>query len=79
MRPTNSGQAYEMTLTEGLRFERRMFHGLFATNDQKEGAYHSTEIIMRRADLLLHRYGCIRGEEEGELHKYIMFRINMSY
>jgi enoyl-CoA hydratase len=29
--------AYEMTLAEGLRFERRMFHGLFATNDQKEG------------------------------------------
>jgi len=29
--------AYEMTLAEGLRFERRIFHGLFATNDQKEG------------------------------------------
>ena len=29
--------AYEMTLAEGLRFERRLFHGLFATNDQKEG------------------------------------------
>lgn len=28
---------YEMTLTEGLRFERRIFHGLFATKDQKEG------------------------------------------
>ncbi|PPQ70516.1 hypothetical protein CVT26_013974 [Gymnopilus dilepis] len=29
--------AYEMSLSEGLRFERRIFHGLFATNDQKEG------------------------------------------
>jgi hypothetical protein len=29
--------AYELTLAEGLRFERRIFHGLFATNDQKEG------------------------------------------
>lgn len=29
--------AYELTLTEGLRFERRLFHGLFATQDQKEG------------------------------------------
>ncbi|KAF8995459.1 ClpP/crotonase-like domain-containing protein [Cyathus striatus] len=29
--------AYEMTLAEGLRFERRIFHGLFATKDQKEG------------------------------------------
>jgi hypothetical protein len=23
--------SYEMTLTEGLRFERRIFHALFAT------------------------------------------------
>ncbi|KAH9911585.1 ClpP/crotonase-like domain-containing protein [Fomitopsis serialis] len=29
--------AYETTLSEGLRYERRIFHGLFATNDQKEG------------------------------------------
>jgi len=29
--------AYETTLTSGLRFERRIFHSLFATNDQKEG------------------------------------------
>ncbi|KIY65549.1 ClpP/crotonase [Cylindrobasidium torrendii FP15055 ss-10] len=29
--------AYELTLNEGLRFERRIFHGLFATKDQKEG------------------------------------------
>ena len=26
-----------MTLAEGLRFERRLFHALFATHDQKEG------------------------------------------
>ena len=30
-------RAYETTLTEGLRFERRLFHGTFATEDQKEG------------------------------------------
>lgn len=29
--------AYEMTLAQGLNYERRVFHGLFATNDQKEG------------------------------------------
>ncbi|KAG5192556.1 ClpP/crotonase-like domain-containing protein [Tribonema minus] len=29
--------AYELTLTEGLHVERRMFHSLFATEDQKEG------------------------------------------
>lgn len=29
--------SYEMTLDQGLRFERRMFHSLFALEDQKEG------------------------------------------
>ena len=30
-------RAFEQTLGEGLRFERRLFHSLFATEDQKEG------------------------------------------
>ena len=30
-------RAFETTLAEGVRFERRVFHGLFATEDQKEG------------------------------------------
>jgi enoyl-CoA hydratase len=30
-------RAFETTLNEGVRFERRMFHSLFATEDQKEG------------------------------------------
>ncbi len=30
-------RAYETTLSEGVRFERRLFHGLFGTADQKEG------------------------------------------
>ena len=30
-------RAYESSLAEGLMFERRNFHGLFATEDQKEG------------------------------------------
>jgi enoyl-CoA hydratase len=29
--------AYETTLREGVRFERRVFHSMFATDDQKEG------------------------------------------
>jgi enoyl-CoA hydratase/carnithine racemase len=29
--------AYETTLTEGVRVERRLFHSLFAFDDQKEG------------------------------------------
>ena len=30
-------RAFEMSLAEGVRFERRVFHSLFATADQKEG------------------------------------------
>ena len=30
-------RAYETTLAEGIRFERRVFHSTFATQDQKEG------------------------------------------
>ncbi|MEO3386616.1 enoyl-CoA hydratase [Mesorhizobium sp. CAU 1741] len=30
-------RAYETTLSEGLRFERRVFHSMFALDDQKEG------------------------------------------
>ncbi|MCL4149904.1 UNVERIFIED_CONTAM: hypothetical protein GTU68_009894 [Idotea baltica] len=30
-------RSYETTLSEGLLFERRVFHSLFATQDQKEG------------------------------------------
>ena len=30
-------RAYETTLSEGVRFERRVFHSTFSTEDQKEG------------------------------------------
>ena len=30
-------RAYEVPLTEGVLYERRVFHSLFATDDQKEG------------------------------------------
>jgi enoyl-CoA hydratase len=30
-------RAYETTLAEGIKFERRVFHATFATDDQKEG------------------------------------------
>ncbi len=36
-------RSYETTLAEGVRFERRMFHALFATEDQKEGMDAFTE------------------------------------
>tara|TARA_R110002072_G_scaffold129077_1_gene267377 strand:+ start:147 stop:923 length:777 start_codon:yes stop_codon:yes gene_type:complete len=36
-------RAYETTLSEGVRFERRLFHSTFATEDQKEGMAAFTE------------------------------------
>ena len=30
-------RAYEAALSDGMMFERRLFHSLFATDDQKEG------------------------------------------
>ena len=29
--------AYEMGLSEGIKYEKRLFWGTFATSDQKEG------------------------------------------
>jgi enoyl-CoA hydratase len=36
-------RAHETTLAEGMRFERRAFHAMFATHDQKEGMAAFTE------------------------------------
>ena len=44
--------AFELTLAEGIRFERRLFHGLFGTADQKEGMAAFTE---KRAPNFTHR------------------------
>jgi enoyl-CoA hydratase len=41
-------RAYETTLIEGVRFERRLFHSLFATEDQKEGM--SAFVEQRKAE-----------------------------
>jgi len=45
-------RAGEMSLSEGVRFERRMFHSLFATHDQKEGMQ---AFIEKRAPQFQHR------------------------
>ena len=44
--------AFESTLTAGVRFERRLFHSAFATDDQKEGM---TAFIEKRAPNFTHR------------------------
>lgn len=45
-------RAYEVPLSEGLLFERRLFHSLFATDDQKEGM---TAFVEKRAPRFKHR------------------------
>jgi enoyl-CoA hydratase len=45
-------RAYEVTLNEGVRFERRVFHSLFATEDQKEGM---TAFVEKRKPNFKHR------------------------
>jgi enoyl-CoA hydratase len=30
-------RSFETPLAEGIRYERRLFHAMFATEDQKEG------------------------------------------
>ena len=41
-------RAFENTLAEGLRFERRLFHSAFSSQDQKEGM--SAFMEKRKAD-----------------------------
>ncbi|MFI2238460.1 enoyl-CoA hydratase [Streptomyces chrestomyceticus] len=45
-------RAFETTLAEGVRFERRLFHAVFATADQKEGM---TAFVEKRAAEFRHR------------------------
>jgi enoyl-CoA hydratase len=41
-------RAYETTLAEGIRFERRLFHATFSLEDRKEGM--AAFIAKRKAD-----------------------------
>lgn len=45
-------RAFEVSLAEGVRFERRVFHSLFASADQKEGMQAFVE---KRPPLFQHR------------------------
>ena len=45
-------RAYETTLAEGIQFERRVFHSLFATEDQKEGM---AAFLEKRKPVFKHR------------------------
>ncbi|MNP81755.1 putative enoyl-CoA hydratase echA8 [compost metagenome] len=45
-------RAEEISLSEGVRFERRLFHSLFASHDQKEGMQ---AFVDKRVPNFLHR------------------------
>ncbi len=45
-------RAFETTLSEGVRVERRLFHSLFATEDQKEGM---AAFVAKRKPVWKHR------------------------
>jgi enoyl-CoA hydratase len=45
-------RAYELPLSEGVLFERRLFHSLFATADQKEGM---AAFVEKRSPRFAHR------------------------
>jgi enoyl-CoA hydratase len=45
-------RAYELPLAEGMLFERRLFHSLFATDDQKEGM---AAFVEKRSPAFRHR------------------------
>jgi enoyl-CoA hydratase len=45
-------RAFEVSLSEGIRFERRVFHAAFATQDQKEGM---AAFIEKREPVFKHR------------------------
>ncbi len=45
-------RAWETTLAEGVGFERRMFHAMFATEDQKEGM---DAFVAKRKPVFKHR------------------------
>jgi len=45
-------RAYETTLAEGIRFERRVFHSMFALEDQKEGM---SAFVEKRSPNFQHR------------------------
>jgi enoyl-CoA hydratase len=45
-------RAFESSLSDGVMFERRLFHSMFATEDQKEGM---DAFLNKRAPVFQHK------------------------
>ena len=58
MTKENVNRADEISLAEGVRFERRMFHAMFGTADQREGM---KAFVEKRA-------AALQGTDPGQLH-----------
>jgi enoyl-CoA hydratase len=62
--------ALDLPLSEGLRLERRLFHSLFATNDQKEG--EDMPVSLPHSSLIVcFRHGCLCRETQGQLYAHL--------
>ena len=64
--------AFELSLAEGLRLERRLFHGLFATKDQKEGAWGHL-LCVTTLILTSFRHGSFRGETPTAVDPFVIW------
>lgn len=65
--------AYEQSLSEGLRTERRLFHMTFATEDQREGTWSIfwSERVIPPSDAGDIRHDGLCGKEKAKLHKLV--------
>ena len=70
--------AYETSLAQGLNYERRLFHSLFATKDQKEGAYGSRRSVLNCTDALAKAWVLSRrrGSPSGLIRKGVALATN---
>lgn len=70
--------AYELPLKEGLRLERRLFHPLFATNDQKEGMSTQQCIFSITKITSYKRHECVCSKEEANVYKLMSVNYRLS-
>ncbi len=60
-------KSQELGLRDGLDYERKVFHSLFGSKDQKIGRF--CQLLARSLLTVLNRNVCIRGEKEARMAK----------